>query len=122
MTIKWSIAEKDIRLVSEFVANNGGSFLESRIKCNIDRKNILIDEDSIIKCMLMCLLTSQQRYDPNHLISKFLMHKPFPVEYSALSKFEDVEDYMFDILQQNSFTKHLTKIPEYFASRCSRYN
>ena len=64
MTIKWSIAEKDIRLVSEFVANNGGSFLESRIKCNIDRKNILIDEDSIIKCMLMCLLTSQQRYDP----------------------------------------------------------
>ncbi len=116
MTIKWGIEEKDIRLVSEFVANNGGAFVESRIERNIDRKNILVDEDSIIKCMLMCLLTSQQRSDPNHLISKFLMLEPFPVAYSVISKCEDVEDYMFDILQQNSFTKHLLKIPEYFAS------
>lgn len=116
MTIEWSITEKDIRLVSEFVANNGGPFVESRIKCNINRENILIDKDAIVKCMLMCLLTSQQRSDPNHLISKFLMQKPFPVVYSSISKFVVVEAFIFNILQQNLFTKHLAKIPEYFAS------
>ena len=116
MTIKWSISEKDIRIVSEFVANSGGPFVESRIKSNIERKNILVNEDSIIKSMLMCLLTTQQRYDPNHLISKFLMQKSFPVVYSSISRLVDVEDYMLDILHQNSFTKNITKIPDYFAS------
>jgi len=66
--------------------------------------------------MLMCLLTSQQRTDPNHLISKFLIQKPFPVDYSVISKLEDVEDYMFGLLHQNSFSKNILKIPEYFAS------
>lgn len=116
MTINWSIEEKDIRLVSEFVANNGGSLVELRLERNVNRKNILIDKDTIIQSMLMCLLTSQQRTDPNHLIGKLLMQTPFPVDYAEISTLEDIENYIFSLLHKSGFTKNLLKIPEYFAS------
>lgn len=65
MKISWNINDADIQKIKNVMRDNNNAFLKSRIKLNVEKKNIDISKDSIIKNLMMCLLTSQQRSGPN---------------------------------------------------------
>jgi thermostable 8-oxoguanine DNA glycosylase len=119
MNIKWDISENDIQKITDFVNQHKNPFVEARIERNILRRNIHIDKDSVLKCMLMCLLTTQQRSGPDSLITVFMRQNPFPLTYSIISHVEDVEDYVRWVLQKNSLNRYINKIPAFFAINLS---
>ena len=115
MNIKWNISESDIKKVTDFVNHNKGPLVEKRIKLNIYRQNILVDKDSILKSMLMSILTTQQRSDSDSSVNMFLRQDPFPLTYSILSHEEHVEHYVRWILQKNNLNKYINKVPVFYS-------
>lgn len=114
MNIKWNISESDIKKVTDFVNQNKGPFVEKRVGLNIYRQDLLVDKDSILKSMLISLLTTQQRSDPESSINILLKYDPFPLTYSIISHEEHVEHYVRWILQKNNLNKYINKIPVFY--------
>lgn len=85
MNIIWNITQTDIDKVYKVVADNDNALLKSRYFRNVKKQNIVIDKNKIIKSMIMCLLTSQQRSGPNSKVGKFLRLDPFPITNQVLT-------------------------------------
>lgn len=115
MNIIWKIDEKDIIKVIDFVNAHNNPFVDNRINRNVNRNDIQIDRDTIIKTMLMCLLTSQQDSSPDSNIGVFFRKKPFILTYKFLSKETDIKNVVRDVLKINGLTRYFNKIPDYFS-------
>lgn len=116
MKINIEIEEADINFIKKFVKKNNNPFLQSRIARNVHRKNIVIDKSEIIRAILMCLLTTQQRSGPNTTVSKFLGKKPCPINESSLKSIENVEGYIQTEMKKNGLNRYINKIPVFFNS------
>lgn len=116
MNINWNISQSDIDKVKKVIAENENAFLQARQLRNVDKQNIVIDKDKIIKTMIMCLLTSQQRSGPNSTVGQFLRLDPFPVTHEKLKVVNNVEKFIMDTLQQNGLTRYVNRISSFFAS------
>ncbi len=114
MNIAWKISESDIKKVIHFVNENKNLFVENRISRNINKNNIQIDRDTIIKTMLLCLLTSKEDSNPNSNIGVFFRKEPFILTYHFLSNEARIEDILRDILRVNGLTKYFNRIPKHF--------
>ncbi len=77
MDIKWVVSDYDIERIRRFIDENDNLFVENRISRDINRENIHIDRNSILRGMIICLITSQQRSGPNTPVSVFLRLDPF---------------------------------------------
>ncbi|HYX10060.1 MAG TPA: hypothetical protein VE912_25255 [Bacteroidales bacterium] len=121
MEIIWSISDNDIRKIEEVINNNQNPYLKVRRERNVDRKNILIDEDSVIRTLLMCLLTSQQRSGPNSLVSQFLRKTPFPVTFNDILQAERVDSFVKDVLVENGLTRYINRISQFFATNIAKF-
>ena len=119
MNIIWEISESDIEKVIDFVNVHKNPFVENRINRNVNRKNIQINRDTIIKTMLMCLLTSQQDSSPDSNIGVFLRKKPFLLTYEFLSKVTVIEVVLSSVLKENGLTRFFNKVPKYFSNNFS---
>lgn len=64
MEIIWIITEKGIQKVRAILAQNNNAFISTRRERNVEKIGVVIDEDTVIKTMMMCLHTSQQRSEP----------------------------------------------------------
>ncbi len=115
MNITWKIDETDIIKVTDYVNTHNNPFVEDRINRNVNRNDIQIDRDAIIKTMLMCLLTSQQDSSPDSNIGVFLRKKPFLLTYEFLSKEIDIKKVLLEVLKINGLTRSFNKIPDYFS-------
>lgn len=115
MNITWDINDSDISRVSGFIAQHQNIFVTYRISKNINRDNIQIDRNSILKSLIMCLLTSRQRSGPNSPIGIFLRQQPFPLTEEAISTENNIENFVRITLQQNGLNRFINKIPNYFA-------
>ncbi|HLX54839.1 MAG TPA: hypothetical protein VKR58_12910, partial [Aquella sp.] len=120
MNIIWTISDNDIRKVHDFIAQNTNPFVEYRISKNINRNKNKVDRNSILKNVIMCLLTSQQRSGPNSPIGIFLRKKPFPLTEQNISQQNDIENFIRITLQQNGLNRFINRIPNYFASNYNR--
>jgi hypothetical protein len=116
LNINWNISQDDISKVKKVIADNKNAFLRARQLRNVEKQNIVIDKDKIIKTMIMCLLTSQQRSGPNSTVGQFLRLNPFPVTIGKLTAVNDVEKFIKDTLQQNGLTRYVNRISSFFAS------
>lgn len=116
MKIIWDITDEDINKIKEFVDQGKNAFVEYRISKNIHRDNILIDKNSILKCLIMCLLTSQQRSGPNSIIATFLRQYPFPLIEEVISKESDIKNFLQTILRANGLNRLVNKISNYFVT------
>lgn len=116
MNINWNISQSDIEKVKKVIAENENAFLQARQLRNVEKQNIVIDKDKIIKTMIMCLLTSQQRSGPNSIVGQFLRLDPFPVTIEKLTAVNNVEEFIKDTLQQNGLTRYVNRISSFFAS------
>jgi len=114
MNIIWEINDYDIRMVKDFISKHQNPLVASRISRNINHRSIKIDKNSVLKCMIMCLLTSQQRSGPKSPIKLFLNKKPFPLTDESISTQDDAETFVRDILQKNGLTRYINRIPNFF--------
>jgi len=115
MNIIWEISESDIKKVIDFVNEHKNLYVENRINRNVNRNDIQINKDIILKTMLMCLLTSQQDSSPDSNIGVFFRKKPFLLTYQFLKKKSDIENVVRDILKTNGLTRYFNRIPNYFS-------
>jgi thermostable 8-oxoguanine DNA glycosylase len=115
MKINWEISESDIKKVVKFVDEHKNPNIVSRINRNIERRDIQIDKDTIIKTMLMCLMTSPQGSDPESSLIIFFRKKPFLLTYKFLYVATDIEYAMREVLKANGLTRYINKIPKYFS-------
>ena len=116
MNINWNITQTDIEKVKKVIADNDNAFLKSRHLRNVEKQNIVIDKDKIIKTMIMCLLTSQQRSGPNSTVGQFLRLDPFPITNEVLDGHNNLEQFIKTTLQQNGLTRYVNRISNFFAS------
>ncbi len=75
----------------------------------------MVDKNSILKCMIMCLVTSQQRSGPDTPVSRFFKLEPFPVTFENISGKMDVEYLLRVAMQQNGLNRYINQITGYFA-------
>lgn len=120
MNIIWNINDNDISAVNDFVAQHQNAFVEYRISKNINRHNIRIDNNSILKSLIMCLLTSQQRSGPNSPIGIFLRQQPFPLTEEVISAQSNIENFIKTTLKRNGLNRFINRIPNYFATNYDR--
>ena len=100
--------------------DNENPFLIKRRKRNIERQNIVINEDIIIKTMIACLLTSQQRSGPNSVVGVFLRKEPFPINFKNISKTDNVENFVKQILQANGLKRYINRISQFFTTNIKK--
>ena len=120
MNISWNISGQDIQKVKEILNENNNLFLKTRRERNVEKKNIVINKDAIIKAMIMCLLTSQQRSGPNSVVGQFLKIEPFPIIYDIISRTENIEDLIKRTLRENGLTRYINRISRFFATNINR--
>jgi len=120
MNITWNISEQDIQTVINALNENENSFLQKRRKRNIEKENIVINPDTIIRTMLMCLLTSQQRSGPNSVVGQFLQKEPFPLTYEIISQAEDIEILLKQTLKEYGLTRYINRISQFFKTNIER--
>lgn len=120
MNIIWNISQYDIENAKKVITDNENAFLHARVRKNIEKENIVINQDEIIKTIIMCLLTSQQRSGPNSTVGLFLRTTPFPFTVKTLTKSENVEEFIKATLIQFGLTRYVNRISSFFASIYSK--
>ena len=116
MNINWNISHADIDKVKKVIADNENAFLQARQLRNVEKQNIVINKEIVVKTMIMCLLTSQQRSGPISTVGQFLRLDPFPVTIEKLAKTNNVEEFVKDTLKENGLTRYVNRISSFFAS------
>ncbi|MES3017984.1 MAG: hypothetical protein V4721_09405 [Bacteroidota bacterium] len=116
MNITWNITQTDIINVEKVIADNENPFVQARRLRNVARQNIMIDKNKIIKTMIMCLLTSQQRSGPNSIVGQFLRLDPFPITTDTLTMTLNVEEHFKNTLRKNGLTRYVNRISTFFSS------
>lgn len=120
MNISWTITDKDIQEIKKVLIDNENPFLIKRRERNVHRQNIVINEDIIIKTMIACLLTSQQRSGPNSVVGRFLSKEPFPINFESISNVDKIEDYVKQELKKSGLTRYINRISQFFASNIKK--
>lgn len=121
MEIIWSVSNNDMHKVKEVINYNQNAFLKIRRERNVNRKNLLINEDTLIRTLLMCLLTSQQRSGPDSLVGQFLRKTPFPVTYKIIQQTESVESFVKEVLVENALTRFINRNSRFFADNIKKF-
>lgn len=114
MEFQWDITNNDISRLRDFVAQHQNPFVTRRISRNIDRQNVRVDKDAVLKNIIMCLLTTQQRSGPNTPIGKFLRQNPFPLTDKSISRQPDTNKFVRQTLQQHGLNRYINRIPKFF--------
>lgn len=115
MEIKWVITADDIATVEKVLVENENAFLKKRRERNIEKKGLVINRGMIIRTMLICLLTSQQRSGPDTAIGKFFRKHDFTAMYIEISKAADIELFIKKLLLDNNLKRYINRISEFFA-------
>lgn len=120
MNITWDISDKDIQRIKKVLNENENPFLLKRRERNVERKNIVINEDVIIKGMIACLLTSQQRSGPNSVVGQFLSKDPFPITFENISQTDNIENFVKQTLKKNGLTRYINRISQFFTTNIKK--
>ncbi|MEX1014801.1 MAG: hypothetical protein WDZ80_06605 [Candidatus Paceibacterota bacterium] len=115
MEISWDISENDIQRIKSVISENDNAFLKKRRERNVEKRNILVNENTVIKTMLMCLLTSQQRSGPNSAVGQFLIKEPFQITVENLVQIDNIENFVKQNLKENNLTRYINRISRFFA-------
>lgn len=115
MKLIWEFSEPEVKSVVDFVNANKNIFVENRINRNIYQKDILIDKNVVINTMLMCLLTSPRKSNPDRNLRMFLRNSPILLTNQFLSQEYEIEEEVREVLISNGMKPYFDKVPNYFA-------
>ncbi len=116
MNITWHITETDIHKIRDVIDKNTNPFVNMRRLRNVERVNIQVDKNTIVKAMLSCLLTSQQRSGPNTRVGQFLIKAPYPVTIEAIGQVDNVRLFIKNTLRENGLTRFIDRISGFFTN------
>jgi len=94
MKIVWQVHSNDIIKVKEFVEmRSNNPFVQQRIQRNLADKKTIISLDEFWFAMVACLLTTRQRSGPDTPVSRFILKKPFPLNYGLCKSQDSLYDF-----------------------------
>jgi len=115
MDLIWKLSDSDIIKVRDFVKNNNQN-VERIISRNINHIDRKIDKDSMLKTMLICLLSSDTDPYPESKIEQVFKLKPYLLNYQFLFKVHNIENSFQEVFRTFGITKYAKKVPRYFST------
>ncbi len=116
MKIEWHISDEDVKKVTDFINQQSGTYVTSRISQNIEYQNVLLNRNTVIKSLLYSLLTPILKQETNSKIASLLQIKPSPLQYGLVLNNPDIKLYVFNLLKHHGIIQDINKIPDYFAT------
>jgi thermostable 8-oxoguanine DNA glycosylase len=116
MELIWKLSDSDINRIRDFVKKYKNPNVEKIINRNIDHVNRVIDKDSLLRAMLICLMSSEADSYPESKIEQIFRKKPFLLSYEYLFKVSNIEYAFQETFQTFGVTKYLKKFPRYFST------
>jgi len=116
MTLTWKITKSDIDKLQKFVeSNKDNAFVAKRIDTNATLDFHPTNVNAVVKAMLMCLLTSQQRSGPESPVAKFLNQTPFPINTDWIQNNRmNIGESLKEELTKWNLTRYINKISSFF--------
>lgn len=116
MELIWKLNDSDINKVREFVKTNMTPNVERITNRNINHIDGVIDKNTILRTMLICLLASETDSYPEHEIEKMFHNKQYFLNYEYIFKIRHIENALYEIFQKFGTTKYVKKVPKYFST------
>jgi thermostable 8-oxoguanine DNA glycosylase len=116
MELIWKLTDSDINKIRDFVNKNKNQKVDRIISRNINHIDRTIDKDSLLRTMLICLLSSETDSYPDGKIEQMLRKKPYLLNYEYLFKVRDIEILFREVFQTFGNTKYVNKVPRYFST------
>lgn len=113
MDLLWKINESDVQAVQHIVNNAIGARVALRHCKNIEKIGILLDKNTIIHSLVMCLVTSAQKTGDESPVGKFLQINPFPVTF-ALFVDADPREVFVKVMNDHGLNRFNERIPKFF--------
>lgn len=116
MELIWKISDSDVLKVVNVIKTNRDKKVERIINHNIKHIDVEIDKDSILRAMLICLLSSDSEPYPEEKTDQLFNKKPYLLNYQYLLRAGNIEEQLYEIFQAGGLTKYAKKIPGLYAS------
>ena len=116
MELIWKLSDSDINKVRDYVSKNKNQSVERIVNRNINHIDRIIDRDTLLRTMLICLLSSETDSYPESKIELMFIKKPYLLSYQYLFKVRNIEILFQEVFQTFGITKYLNKVPRYFST------
>jgi hypothetical protein len=92
---EWVIDDGVVGRVKEFFdQHQANRFVEERIARNVSRFKSPVSLENFWDCMVVCLLTTQQKSGPKSQVSRLAHAKPFPLGFKVCAEQDDLADFV----------------------------
>lgn len=99
MKLIYQVEAEDVQRVKEFYnSQKDNSFVKNRISRNVYKNISPYSKDLFWFSMISCLITTQQRSGPYSAVTNFILIKPFPLNYAACLRNENLKSFASEIL------------------------
>jgi thermostable 8-oxoguanine DNA glycosylase len=116
MELIWKLSDSDINKVRDYISKNKNQSVERIVNRNINHIDRIIDRDTLLRTMLICLLSSETDSYPKSKIELMFIKKPYLLSYQYLFKVRNIEILFQEVFQTFGITKYLNKVPRYFST------
>jgi thermostable 8-oxoguanine DNA glycosylase len=116
MELIWKLSDSDISRIRDFVKKHMNPYVEKVKNKNIDHVDRVIDRDSLLKAMLICLMSSETDSYPESKMEQIFNKKPFLLSCQYLFKVSNIELAFQETFKATGVTKYLKKVPRYFST------
>ncbi len=116
MELIWKLGDSDINRIRDFVKKYKNPDVEKIINKNINHVDRVVDKDSLLRAMLICLMSSETDSYPESRINQIFSKKPFLLSCQYLFKVSNIEYAFKETFQTFGVTKYLKKVPKYFSA------
>jgi thermostable 8-oxoguanine DNA glycosylase len=116
MELQWILSDSDITNVRDFVRLRSNAGVDKVIARNINHIDRIIDKDSILRTMMICLLSTETDSFPEKKVEQLFLKKPYLLKYDYLFKVRNIEYAIQEVFQTSGLTKYVNKVPKYFST------
>ncbi len=113
MKLSYNFHEHEVETIKRIVAYklaSGRRFVQHRLQHNVTGSVPEVNDETLWKAHIMCLLTTQQRSGPDSPGSIFLAQQPFPLSLESCRSYADLENTAFNLLTDMKGIRRTNKI------------
>jgi hypothetical protein len=112
----WLIEPEDVKKVKTLLARREDNhFVKKRVKRNLPADKPRVEKEAFWQQMVCCLLTTQQRSDPDTPVGRFIGVEPFALRYAVCVGQADLRAYANRLLTEFRGIRRTTMIPDHLA-------
>jgi hypothetical protein len=112
----WLIEPDDVKKLKALLARHEDNpFVKKRVKRNLRADKPKVETEAFWQQMVCCLLTTQQRSDPDTPVGRFIGAEPFGLGYAVCFGQKDLRGYAKKLLTDFRGIRRTTVIPDHLA-------